>query len=214
MLKELHVHTEISIRNTPNYMCNLEPFSEIQLQIFIIIIWYAGGSDSKQHSILHVSEDHKTWDELEYEDSEYLVQPSVIRPRGGVKYLITYFRDRRAEWIYQATSTDEGQKWSRPNKTSLPNNNSGIQATVLQSGNIAIVYNPTHSERYPLRISLSEDEGKTWRYSRDLETGKSGDEYSYPTVLQSPDGYIHVSHTYNRDTIKYVKFKEDWIKGQ
>ena len=131
-----------------------------------------------------------------------------------MEYLITYFRDRNAEWIYQATSTDEGKTWSKPSKTTLPNNNSGIQATVLQSGNIALVYNPTHSERYPLRISLSEDGGKTWQCSRDLETGKSGNEYSYPSILQSPDNYIHVSYTYNRDTIKYVKFKEDWIKGQ
>jgi len=175
----------------------------------------AGGSDSEQHSILHVSHDHgKTWDEQEYKDSEYLVQPSVIRPKAGVKYLITYFRDRRAEWIYQATSTNEGKDWSKPSKTTLPNNDSGIQATVLHSGNIAIVYNPTHHERYPLRISLSEDEGETWHYSRDLETGQSGNEFSYPTILQSSDGYIHVSYTYNRETIKYVKFKEDWIKGQ
>lgn len=177
-------------------------------------IWLAGGSDSEQHSILHVSKDHKTWDELEYEDSGYLVQPSVIRPKADMKNLITYFRDRRAEWIYEATSTDDGEKWSKPSKTKLPNNNSGIEATVLQSGNIAIMYNPTHNERYPLRISLSEDEGETWRYSRDLETGHSGNEFSYPTILQSADGYIHVSYTYNRDTIKYVKFKEDWIKGQ
>lgn len=172
-----------------------------------------GGSSSEQHSILHVSRDHKTWEEVEYKDSEYLVQPSVIRPIAGVKYLMTYFRDRRAEWIYQATSSDEGENWSKPNKTTLPNNNSGIQATVLRSGNIALVYNPTHDERYPLRISLSEDGGKTWRYSRDLETGNFGDEFSYPSILQSGvDDYIHVSYTYNRDTIKYVKFKEDWIK--
>lgn len=152
--------------------------------------------------------------ELEYKDSGHLVQPSVIRPKTGVKYLITYFRDRTAEWIYEATSTDDGEHWSKPGKTKLPNNNSGIQATVLMSGNIALMYNPTHKERYPLRISLSENEGKTWRYSRDLETGESGNEFSYPSILQSLDGYIHVSYTYNRDTIKYVKFKEEWIKEQ
>ena len=97
-----------------------------------------------------------------------------------MKDLMTYFRDRRAEWIYQATSTDDGEQWSKPSKTTLLNDNSGIQATVLQSCNIAIVYNPTHNERYPLRISLSEDEMKMSC----------------------------------RDTIKYVKFKEGWIKGQ
>ena len=175
---------------------------------------WLGGSSSDQHSILHVSHDHgKSWDEQEYKDSGHLVQPSVIRPKPDVKYLMTYFRDRKAEWIYQTTSTDEGEKWTSPSKTKLPNNNSGIQATVLDSGNIAVVYNPTNHDRYPLRISLSEDEGKTWKYSRDLETGNSGNEFSYPTLLQSPDGFIHVSYTYNRDTIKYAKFKEDWVKA-
>lgn len=36
-------------------------------------------------------------------------------------------------------------------------------------------------------------------------------EYSYPSVLQTSDGYIHVTYTYNRETIKYVKFMESWI---
>jgi len=33
-------------------------------------------------------------------------------------------------------------------------------ASVLQSGHIALVYNPTNRERYPLRISLSEMVGR------------------------------------------------------
>ena len=44
-----------------------------------------------------------------------------------------------------------------------------------------------------------------------LMTDPLSSEFSYPTLLQSPDGYIHISYTYNRDTIKYVKFKESWI---
>ena len=138
----------------------------------------------------------------------------MIRPKPGEKHLLAYFRDRRAGNVYISTSDDEGKVWAAPAKTELPNNNAAIQATVLQNGHIAIVYNPTHKDRYPLRISISEDGGNTWTYHRDLETGPStanAIEYSYPTLLQSPDSYIHVSYTYNRETIKYVKFKEDWI---
>ena len=61
---------------------------------------------------------------------------------------MSFFRDRRAQYIYRATSSDDGVTWSKPTKTKLPNNNSGIQATVLMSGHIAIVYNPTNHIRY------------------------------------------------------------------
>jgi len=57
-------------------------------------------------------------------------------------------RNHEAQWIYQATSTDKHGKWTSPGKTKLPNNNSGIQATILASGNIAIVYNPTNHTYY------------------------------------------------------------------
>lgn len=92
------------------------------------------------------------------------------------------------------------------------------KATVLSSGHVALVYNPTTSQRCPLRISISTDRGETWPHSRDLETCPSSSvvpassiEYSYPSLLQSPDGFIHVSYTYDRKTIKYVKFLEDWV---
>mmetsp|Transcript_40509 Transcript_40509/g.67877 ORF Transcript_40509/g.67877 Transcript_40509/m.67877 type:complete len:172 (-) Transcript_40509:449-964(-) len=38
-------------------------------------------------------------------------------------------------------------------------------------------------------------------------------EYSYPSIVQSKDGAIHISYTYRRETIKYVRIaSEDWIR--
>lgn len=162
---------------------------------------------------MQISSDQKTWTQYNMSKSNYLVQPTVIRPKVGVAYLQAYLRDRRAQHLYSSNSTDEGRSWSDPLPTALPNNNAAIQSSVLNNGHIVLVYNPTTSARVPLRISLSEDEGQTWAYSRDLETNDTLPitEYSYPSVLQTPDDYIHVSYTYDRLTIKYVKFKEDWI---
>ena len=178
-----------------------------------------------QYSAVEVSQDHKTWKEYTVKDSNYLVQPSIIRPEMNASSLTAYFRDRRHSHVYSAMSKDDGRSWTTPAATSLPNNNAAIQAAVLHSGNVVIVYNPTTSARNPISISLSEDHGKTWHYTRSLDyvheeeeevevTKKKSRsvEFSYPSILQSPDGNIHISYTYNRDTIKYTRLTEEWIK--
>ena len=149
---------------------------------------------------MEISSDHKTWHSYKVNSSNYLVQPSVIRPiPGSSTCYIAFFRDRRAEHIYWATSTDEGKSWTAPKKTDLPNNNAAIQAHMLMSGKIAIVHNPTTHDRYVIRITLSSDGGKSWPEYRDIEySSETSDEFSYPSLLQMADGYIHVSYTYIR----------------
>ena len=69
--------------------------------------------------------------------------------------LISFFRDKRAQYIYRATSPNDGATWSKPTKTTLPNNDSGIQATVFMSGHIAIMYNPTNGIRYEIPVKIT-----------------------------------------------------------
>lgn len=183
-----------------------------------IIIYVCGYCDFHtlvdiDYSVMLLTPNQMDWSAHNVPGSNYLIQPSVIRPKSNQPYLLAFFRDEIQGYIYNSTSSDDGVSWSTPVPTQLPNNDAAIQAAVLKSGNIALVFNPTHNERYPIRIALSLDLGKTWPYYRDLDTGFPGSELSYPSILQSPDGYIHVSYTYNRQTIKYVKFMEDWIFG-
>jgi len=78
--------------------------------------------------------------------------------------------------------------------------------------------------RAPMTIAISEDNGKTWPYMRDIEVGdgycmtnnskeKLNREYSYPSIKQTFDGKIHITFTYFRQTIKYVQVTEEWVKG-
>ena len=140
-------------------------------------------------------------------NTSFLVQPSIIRLEPGKPLLRVYFRDRRAAWIYTALSTDDGKTWETPHRTNLPNNNAGIQAIVLQSDKVAIVFNDmqgqtSHNLRNVLAIGLSSDGGATFPIQRLLENrtseeigvagiGPSTCEcYSYPTALQTTDGNI------------------------
>ena len=64
--------------------------------------------NENQHSAVEISQDHKAWKEYSISKSNYLVQPSIVRPTPNKSYLVAFFRDRRAVYIYTSTSTDEG----------------------------------------------------------------------------------------------------------
>lgn len=192
---------------------------------WMLPMYYANGPSSTQFSHIKTSatQGAGSWGNYGFQGTGYLVQPTVVRPVPGKANLVAYFRDRRAQHIYMATSVNDGVTWTEPAVTPLPNNNAGIQANVLSNGHLVMVYNPQTSGRDPLAISLSEDGGMTWKYTRHLEeeqgAGASGDganggkEFSYPTVVEGADGRIHVSYTYLRQTIKYCVVTEDWIKA-
>lgn len=154
-----------------------------------------------------------------------LEQPTCWRQPHNTKTIECYFRDCGSESIYHAESTDEGETFSDPQKTTLPNPGSGIEGYPLNNGDLVLAYNPTDGNspcrgRDPLSIGVSSDDGKTWK-SRKIQDGPSGmasqgcNQFSYPTIIQTPDGNIHTMYTYAPEgghrTIKYVRFTEDWV---
>lgn len=189
-----------------------------------------GITTNAQHdiSIVKVSIDSgTTWSNCRVPNSGGLVQMDIVKLSRN--RLIAFFRSRYADWIYKSAS-DDGCHWSAPVPTELPNNNASIQATRLRDGHLVIAFNNTQASavrgtprtaaRNVLSIALSEDGGQTWPWVRDVENdaeipadqGRPDSEYSYPSITQAPDGKIQMAFTFNRLTIKYVSFAEDWIR--
>jgi predicted neuraminidase len=74
----------------------------------------------------------------------------------------------------------------------------------MSDGRHLLVYNPVRGSwaaRTPLHAAVSDD-GKTWKLALVLENGPG--EYSYPSVMQTGDGLVHVVYTYRRQSIKHV----------
>jgi predicted neuraminidase len=46
------------------------------------------------------------------------------------------------------------------------------------------------------------EEGRVWKAALTLEDQPG--EYSYPAVIQAPDGLVHITYTWKRERIKYV----------
>jgi predicted neuraminidase len=138
-----------------------------------------------------------------------VIQPTVWEyAPGRLKMLLR--PTRAVGFICQSLSDDYGRTWSAPIPTPLPNPNSGIDAVRLVDGRIALVYNPSQSERTPLEVALSEDNGATWPHQRMLENGPG--EFSYPSIIQAEDGLIHVVYTNRRATIQHVVVDVEWIE--
>ncbi|WP_227937183.1 sialidase family protein [Alkalihalobacillus deserti] len=69
--------------------------------------------------------------------------------------------------------------------------------------------------RAPLTVAISEDEGHTWPYMRDIITKdnfEGSPEFSYPSIKQTDDLEIHITFTYLRQYIKHVSITENWVK--
>lgn len=147
-------------------------------------------------------------------------QPNVIELEPG--HLLAFLRTRNfwngenPDWayLYRAESWDYGRNWTHPVPTALPNNNSSMQMIRLQSGALVLAYNHQQQRlRSPLNVALSDDQGETWCFRRELEPlDPDGAEFSYPAILQTPDGLIHIAYTYKRTHMKHVVVDEEWIR--
>lgn len=132
------------------------------------------------------------------------IQPSILTyPDGKMQILC-----RTAQGVIaQSWSEDYGETWSKMTATVLPNPSSGIDAVTLSDGRQLLVYNHTTREgefpksRNMLNVAISED-GYAWNPVLTLERQKG--EYSYPAVIQSSDGLVHVTYTYARQSIKHA----------
>src|SRR5262245_36501761 len=127
------------------------------------------------------------------------IQPSVLVHKGGRLQAVGRTRSGK---IFETFSTDAGRTWSSLALMDLPNPNAGIDATTLADGRFVIVYNHAATGRSPLNVALSTD-GKTWQAAAVLEA-EPGREFSYPAVIQTADGLVHITYTWRRERIKHA----------
>jgi predicted neuraminidase len=157
------------------------------------------------------------------------VQPSIARKRDGA--LATYMRDNgpAPKRLLYSESRDRGETWSPVRDTDLPNPGSGAEVIGLRDGRWALIYNDTERGRHSLAVSISDDEGKSWRWTRHLELDTAAEDrgsFSYPSILQAADGSLHATYTFQtraadarRDaegrtlqkSIKHAHFNAAWV---
>ena len=134
------------------------------------------------------------------------IQPSIlIHPNNRLQAI-----GRTAQGkIFQIWSDDGGRTWGEMTLTDLPNPNCGTDAATLKDGRHLLVYNHAaqrpegkNGPRSPLNVAISND-GTNWQAVLVLEN-EPNREFSYPAIIQTSDGLVHIAYTYRRQHIRHV----------
>lgn len=126
------------------------------------------------------------------------IQPTILLHSPTRIQILCRSRQRV---VTESWSEDGGRTWSRMSASALANPSAGIDAVRLADGRFLLAYNPTTSGRSPLALAVSGD-GRSWRSALTLEDAPG--EYSYPALIQTRDGRVHVTYTWRRERIKHV----------
>lgn len=142
----------------------------------------------------------KTWSrtEAQSDPTEFAaIQPTILVHKNQLQALC---RSRQGR-ITEVWSSDNGHTWSPMKATALPNPSAGVDGVTLKDGRHLLAYNHTPRGRTPLNVAVSAD-GKQWQSLVTLESEPG--EYSYPAMIQTRDGLVHITYTWKRKRIKHV----------
>jgi len=156
------------------------------------------------------------------------IQPSILTHADGRLQLLCRSKEQT---ITTSWSSDGGRTWSPLRSSGLFNPNSGSDAASLADGRQVLIYNrrdtaggaprnpkahalggaanaatDAHEDwgvRWPLNLAMSRD-GEHWETILTLEDEPRPHGYAYPAVIQTHDGLIHITYTWNREKIKHV----------
>ena len=133
------------------------------------------------------------------------IQPAILRHGGRRLQAIGRSRQNR---VFSIESADGGATWGPMRLLDLPNPSSGLDAVTLSDGRHLLVYNHAlrgsrwNEGRGVLNVAVSRD-GRRWEAALQLEQ-EAGQEFSYPAVIQAPDGLVHITYTWKRQRIRHV----------
>ena len=140
--------------------------------------------------------------------TQHAIQPTLLRHGERLQMLC---RNRERGPLWQAWSDDAGRTWTKLEPAPLPHPGSGIDGVTLADGRQLLVYNHTLKGRTPLNVATSAD-GGTWQAALVLEDQPG--EYSYPAVIQTQDGLVHITYTWKRQRVKHVVVEPAKLVGK
>ena len=143
---------------------------------------------------------NNNWKRVEPKKQDFqVIQPSLLTHTDGCVQAL--YRSKHKA-IMQNFSKDGGITWTPLEKSGLPNNNAGIEALTLNDGRHLLLYNHLTRGRQAIHLAISKD-GKSWHSAAIIEKADKG-EFSYPAMIQTKDGKVHLTYTWHRKRVRHL----------
>jgi len=185
---------------TRRFVVNNDRFVQLSSHRLLLPTAFPGSDGPWRSSVWYSDDLGRTWHEsnvLRVPASPAGAQePGVVELASGL--LLLWVRTDTG-YFWQAYSSDGGATWSHlePSQVEATLSPQSIKR-IPETGDLLLVYNPFHHEllpmagrRTPLRIALSQDEGRTWQPVGDLEQDAEGF-FCYPALCFVPDAVVCV----------------------
>lgn len=135
------------------------------------------------------------------------IQPALAVRRNGD--IVAFMRNAAGDGdrMWTSVSRDNGYSWEPAVKTERKAIAS-VELMKLLDGRWLSIAGDTDTGRYRLSLYLSQDEGETWKRLGALAYDPEGkDRFSYPCLIQSRDGMVHVTFSYHLEKQRSVDGK-------
>ncbi len=206
--------SKIKMKRSFGWMTRIPPITLVGGRILLPLY-----SDGLNMSMVAISDDNgTTWRPSLPIVGRGPIQPALAVRKSGE--IVAYMRDSgdAPSRVWVSTSNDQGESWSLAKKTDIPNVAS-VEIAALKDGKWVFFGNDIDDGRYKLSLYLSDDEGNTWNKKEVIEyaADKNGS-FSYPCLIQTTDGLIHISYSYafgaGKKSIKHVVIDPNKVKNE
>lgn len=153
-------------------------------------------------------------DKIRITQGRHSIQPLIL-PLDS-RQALALMRDTgpRPGRVLASRTDDAGRHWQQEQRLGLPNPDSAVAGLRRPDGSLLLVFNDTEAGRNSLALAVSRDEGKSWKTVRHFEQVNDGkSEFSYPYLIRSSNGNMHLLYTWNRKRIRHIVFNDNWVDG-
>lgn len=135
------------------------------------------------------------------------LQPTVVEFAPDLFYF--YMRNKKPGRTHFAIYDRKKDEWLQRQLIDAPNPDAALDSVGYRGG-VLLVYNDSPKRRNPLALGYAKD-GKKFVNISNLENDETAGGFSYPSITKDDAGFFHLTYTYDRKYIKYVRFNSDWL---